>query len=347
VASSGGAGQQDAAAMLSQLLNTLPLLFFTLDARNTLALVSKQAAAFWGLRQSDLEGVSLAHFFIRIGYPDMYEATAKLLRKKAPARITFFAGRQQKWLDVTATPIPPAGTLVCFTDITGHKRQEEALMVAVQEAQETERKRISEGLHNGVAQLLYAAKLKLDQISWDKEPNRLADFKKQVDHFLLEAISETRRISHELMPGILGDVGLEAAIEDIGRKLSNANLNLQCQVYRLDHPVEKHLQLAIYRIIQELANNIVKHAGASKASIQIRQKKDSLVLLAEDNGVGFGLKPDHPPGIGLKAIRDRVNLLQGTMEIDSQPNKGTLISIYLPLTLGGNPLFYPTGSTSP
>jgi PAS domain S-box-containing protein len=332
VASGAAAGQEGAAVMLQQLRNALPLPFITLDARNTLTLVSKQAAVLWGLRQTDLEGISLEHFFIRVGYPDMYEATAKLLHKKAPARLTFFARQQQKWLEVTTSPIT-AGILLCFADITEHKRQEEGLMLAIQEAQEAERKRISEGLHNGVAQLLYAAKLKLDQISWDMETARLAEYKKQVDHFLLEAISETRRISHELMPGILGEMGLEAAIEDIGCNLSDARLDLQCRVYPLDHPMEKHLQLAIYRIVQELANNIVKHAGATKASIQLRQQKGYLVLLAEDNGVGFEPKADHPQGIGLKAIRDRVSLLQGTMEIDSRPNTGTLISIYLPLSL--------------
>ena len=318
--------------MLQQLLNTLPLPFFTLDARNILTLVSKQAAVLWGLHQTDLEGISLEHFFFRVGHPDLYEATAKLLRKKAPARLTFFARQQHKWLEVTTSPIT-AGILLCFADITEHKRQEEVLMLAIQEAQEAERKRISEGLHNGVAQLLYAAKLKLDQISWDKDPARLAEYKKQVDHFLVEAISETRRISHELMPGILGEMGLEAALEDIGRNFSDARLDLQCQVYPLDQPLEKHLQLAIYRIVQELANNIVKHAGATKASIQLRQQQGYLALLAEDNGVGFDPRAEHPQGIGLKTIRDRVSLLQGTMEIDSRPDKGTLISIYLPLSL--------------
>jgi PAS domain S-box-containing protein len=258
-------------------------------------------------------------------------------------------GRSCKTFRIKAVVIPgpaghPAKVLGLDLDITAVSRleqqnlhmklhQQKKLMLAILEAQETERTRIAEGLHNGVGQLLYAAKLNLDQLSGEQPAQQdwQAGYYRQVDHLLLEAIAETRRISHELMPGILEDLGLTAAIQDIGLKLSGEHLDLSCRVSLRDRPLPKHLQLAVYRIAQELANNIVKHAAATRASIRIRQKGRYLTLQAEDNGIGFAPKPGQPPGIGLKAIRDRVKLLNGTMEIESRVQQGTLISIYLPV----------------
>jgi PAS domain S-box-containing protein len=213
--------------------------------------------------------------------------------------------------------------------------QQKELLLAILEAQENERKRIAEGLHNGLGQILYAAKLHLDQFRSAlpaASPGQGEGWKK-VDQLLVEAIDQTRRISHELIPTTLEDLGLEAAIRDICCKFTNQNLDFQCWVFNMVRPLEKHLQLAIYRIAQELANNIIKHAGATEASIILREEKDFIILQGEDNGQGFDPCQEQPAGLGLKSIRDRVKLLNGTMEIDAGPGKGTLISIYLPRSL--------------
>jgi signal transduction histidine kinase len=97
--------------------------------------------------------------------------------------------------------------------------------------------------------------------------------------------------------------------------------------------MEKHLQVAIYRMAQELANNIVKHAGATQASIVVREEADFIILQGEDNGKGFDTGQDKTNGQGLKSIRDRVKLLNGTMEMESRAGVGSLISIYLPLSI--------------
>lgn len=208
--------------------------------------------------------------------------------------------------------------------------QQKELLLAILEAQENERKRIAEGLHNGLGQLLYAAKLNLDQCRSVAPGTGQAEVWNKVDQLLVEAIDQTRRISHELIPTTLEDLGLEAAIRDICCKCSNQNLNFQCWFFNMGRPLEKHLQLAIYRIAQELANNIVKHAVATQASIVLREEKDFIILQGEDNGRGFDCRQLKAKGLGLKSIQDRVKLLNGTMDIDASPGKGTLISIYLP-----------------
>lgn len=212
-------------------------------------------------------------------------------------------------------------------------RQQKELLLAILEAQENERKRIAEGLHNGLGQLLYAAKLNLDQVYAEQDPERPSQGVEKVNTLLVEAINQTRRISHELMPITLEDLGLEAAIRDICGKCSSPGLEFQCWVFNIRQSLEKHLQLAIYRIAQELANNIVKHAGATRASLILREEVDFIILQGEDNGIGFNPRQLDPQGLGLKSTRDRVKLLNGTMEIDSSPGKGTLISIYLPLSM--------------
>jgi signal transduction histidine kinase len=211
--------------------------------------------------------------------------------------------------------------------------QQKELLLAILEAQENERKRIAEGLHNGLGQLLYAAKLNLDHVK-AHDPGDLPA-RQKVDQLLVEAIDQTRRISHELMPITLGDLGLEAAIRDICSKFHHQSLDFKCWVFNLSYPLEKYLQLAIYRIAQELANNIVKHAGATQASLTLREEADFIIIQGEDNGKGFDPRQVKSDGLGLKTIRDRVQLLNGTMEIDSSPDQGTLISIYLPLSIAG------------
>lgn len=212
--------------------------------------------------------------------------------------------------------------------------QQKELLLAILDTQEEERRRIAEGLHNGIGQLLYAAKLNLDQIKLKDiaaDAGQTHHYKDQADQLLREAIIQTRRVSHELIPTTLEDFGLAIAINDIGTKYSNPSFSLHCRVSNVRSPLEKHLQLAIYRMAQELANNIVKHADATAASIQIAEQADCISIMAEDNGRGFNTRQAKVKGLGLKAIRDRVKLLNGTLEIDSNPHQGTLISIYLPL----------------
>ncbi|KAA3436514.1 sensor histidine kinase [Rufibacter hautae] len=216
--------------------------------------------------------------------------------------------------------------------------QQKELLVAILNTQDEERRRIAEGLHNGIAQLLYAAKLNLNQVVSEEEVLRnkhLLEKTAKADAILEKAIQQTRSLSHELIPTPLSDLGLQAAIKDICSTLSSKQLKLKCWVFNLHTPLEKHLELAIYRIAQELANNIVKHANATQGGLLLREQRGALVLEAEDNGQGFVPSEVGHKGMGLKSIHDRVKLLNGTMEIDSAPGHGTTISISFPLSNPG------------
>ncbi|UYZ59184.1 sensor histidine kinase [Hymenobacter latericus] len=246
-----------------------------------------------------------------------------------------------RWFDVSAVKNGD-GFIMTFLDITGRKEIELALQQAntrlqhlsgaVLQAQEVERQRIAESLHNGLGQVLYAAKLQLDQLP---SPQALADAPRQAaarreaDRLLAEAIRLTRSISHELTPRIVAELGLEAALQDICRSLSTGLLHMQCLVL-LDDDLPLTLQVALYRLAQELAQNIVKHAGATEATLEVATRPGWVVMQIEDNGRGFA--PDEPTtGIGLKTLRDRVDLLGGITHISTSARQGTRIQVRIPL----------------
>jgi len=214
--------------------------------------------------------------------------------------------------------------------------QQQALFEAVQQAQEAERKRIAEGLHNGVGQLLYATKLRLDLLHapvLTAQPAQAAA-RQEADRLLAEAIRQTRVLSHELVPTALAEFGLTAALQDVCRQLSTPQLLLRCHVV-LDEevpPLSPLLQLALYRMAQELGLNIAKHArGATDASLDLETTPGFVLLRAEDNGAGFTSDPAASPGLGLRTIRDRVALLNGTLDIGHDAEFGTFVRLRIPL----------------
>lgn len=215
-------------------------------------------------------------------------------------------------------------------------RQQRALFEAVQAAQEAERKRMAESLHNGIGQMLYATKLRLDRLHaplLGTDP-ALAAARHEADQLLGEAIRQIRALSHELVPLVLEEFGLPTALKDICRSMSSSQLRLHCQVL-LDEaaaPLGPALQMALYRMAQELTQNIIKHArGATEASLELETMPGWALLRAEDNGSGFAPSPAGRTGLGLRSIRDRVALLGGQLETGSVATGGAYVRIRIPL----------------
>jgi PAS domain S-box-containing protein len=229
------------------------------------------------------------------------------------------------------------GVLIMFRDVTERNRlaeeatrlklaRQQEVLSAILTTQEGERKRIAEALHNGVGQLLYATKLHLERVNATTKHDRSLAL-------LDEAIKMTRTISFELTPGILEDFGLKYSLEELIRRIPRASLRAQLHVAGLETPLPALLELAVYRMVQELFNNIIKHSHAQEAFIHVVREGDQLSISVEDNGEGFDTAQSHTSinGIGLPGIRNRVGLLGGTLTLDSRPGKGTIVSIELPV----------------
>ena len=208
-------------------------------------------------------------------------------------------------------------------------RQQQALFEAVQAAEEEERRRMSESLHNGIGQILYATKLQLDRLPNTPELSP----RQEAARLLSEAIRQTRTLSHELTPSILEDFGLEKALESICGTLNGPALRWRCHLNFEEGPalpMPMPLQLAVYRLAQELAQNVLKHSQATQATLELDVLSAWVVLRVEDNGRGFD--PAHTgDGLGLRSMRSRVALLGGHVHLTTAPGQGTQCQIRIPL----------------
>jgi len=203
--------------------------------------------------------------------------------------------------------------------------QQQALFEAVQATQETERKRMAESLHNGIGRILYATKLRLDCLHSPILGTQaaLVAARREADQLLSEAIRQPRALSHELVPLVLEEFGLAAALQDISCKMSTPQLHLRSHV--LLDPAATPLRMA-----QELAQNSVKHAhGATEASLELETTPGWAMLRAEDNGPGFSPAAAARPG--LRSIPDRVALLGGRLGSGSALTGGAYVRIRIPL----------------
>ena len=192
-------------------------------------------------------------------------------------------------------------------------------------AQEKERFRISNALHDSVCQILYGIRLNLQSIQLSSDKKKELNNASQL---LDEAIRETRTISYELTPSVLRDFGFTAGVKEMAQRLSSSELRIFSHVDLTVDALDKEVQLYVFRMIQELTNNCLKHAQASEARITVTTEGDNVLLTVVDNGVGFKDSSDQAllKGSGLRAIKNRMFLLGGSMEMEAS-SKGTLVRL--------------------
>ncbi len=205
-----------------------------------------------------------------------------------------------------------------------------ALVDDVFTAQENERTRLAQDLHDDLGGTLSAIKLNItafkSNISDLSEKNK--QFYAQTITMIEKACLNLREIAHDLMPKNLEKLGLVTALNEqfiYLRQTSNINYEF---VHDVQNSINPELELSIYRIIKELINNIEKHAYANKASVQLLSNEQQIVIMTEDNGIGFDVNKK-AEGIGLNNISSRINYLKGALYIDSN-KKGTTITIQIP-----------------
>ena len=222
----------------------------------------------------------------------------------------------------------------------GQERQqlERQRAQAVLEAEETERRRIGADLHDGVGQLLTAAKLNLHALGESLLPAHSPEQCELLNTALSvvdESFREVRNISHNLMPNALRRGGLGSAVRDFLLKTSpDGRLRFSLSMVGMDDNgrLAPEMEAVLFRVIQELVQNIVKHASATEVTLHLGRQGNELTVLVEDNGVGFESgNLDHAAGIGLKNIASRVAYLGGSVHFDGRPGHGTSVSLEIPL----------------
>lgn len=207
--------------------------------------------------------------------------------------------------------------------------QKLAVSDALIEGEEIERKRLARDLHDGLGSMLSGLKIHISKLSDDNSKNSTINVEK-IETQLDNSIKELRQIAQNLMPESLLKYGLENALRDLCIKLSDSNTAIEFQYYIDGKAISQSKQIIIYRIVQELLNNIFKHANASEILVSCNVNQTIFYLTIEDNGKGFDTKKASLfEGMGLKNIKNRVEFLNGKLEIDSVINEGTVFNIEL------------------
>lgn len=198
------------------------------------------------------------------------------------------------------------------------------------EGQERERERLARDLHDGLGGLLSATKLQLLDFLDKKNETQNEELKNISDHIDF-AINKLRKVSHNLMPDLLLKYGLETALSEFANRMKNNNLDIHVNFLSYSKTLDKDKQLFVYRIIQELVNNAIKHAEAKHIIIQFVEETNLYQITVEDDGKGFEANNlEFENSAGFINIKSRIQFLKGTFEVHSQKNLGTSFEFNFP-----------------
>jgi signal transduction histidine kinase len=210
------------------------------------------------------------------------------------------------------------------------KEKQLAATQAILQGQDEERGRLAKDLHDGLGGMLSGIRFSFSNLGEQLIPaaeNQQA-FARSMD--MLDTVAkELRRVAHNMMPESLMRFGLDTAVGDMCKTVKHASgIHVRYQSIGIKElQLDRNVAISVYRIVQELLNNIMKHAKASEAIIQLGQDKGNFTITAEDNGIGFDASSIKLESMGWTYIRNRVEVLKGKLDIQSAPDKGTSVFI--------------------
>jgi PAS domain S-box-containing protein len=302
-------------------------------------LAELQSAGGWSylIHPEDLPGVQGRQGEILSGKPSVHEV--RIVTKKGHIR----------WIRYTTRPIfdPEQKRVARFIgavhDITERRHDEKKLQAYAQslqclsrrllDVQEQERRHLARELHDEIGQVLTGLKLSLDMAS--RVPaGEVSETLAGAQRLVQDLTSRVRDLSSRLRPAMLDDLGLlPTLLWHLERYHSQTRVRVQFEHHGLDRRFRPEVETAAFRIVQEALTNVARHAGVSAATVHIRCEDDKLHLEIADQGKGFDVSNALGAGTtgGLSGIQERVRLLGGRLELDSEPGNGTCITVRLPL----------------
>lgn len=214
-------------------------------------------------------------------------------------------------------------------------QQRNDLFGAIIMAQDNERKRIAQDIHDTLGSILSAAKLNLSALDEERTPYTPGQNERYKTSLKLldEASGELRNIAHNIMPAGLSRIGLPAVVKSLLDSISaSSGIKINYNVYGFDERLPESVEISIYLILSELINNVIRHSSASLLTIQMIRYPRYINIVVEDNGVGIDkeVSPGPGKGMGLSNISYRVGYLKGTIDIDSKRGAGTTVMIEIP-----------------
>jgi len=332
---------------LSKILNNLYGALLVTDANGKIRTINTSTLNLLKYSEEELLKGDLSVLFSGEEKPHLKESNNLNSLSEAVKKQTTMIDSAGKQIPVYVTSIIlkneddiPEGLVIVGHDLTLEKENEAKIgkirkegMIAINEAQELERLRISRDMHDGLGQLLTGISYSTQKLEENSDIDQ--EVLKRIQAQVNSAIQEAKNISHDLTPIVLKDFGLPAAIENLVKRINQLKkTQFIFKSYSFDIRIDEKLEKALFRIAQEAANNIIKHANANKASIELYRVEDVIVLVIEDDGSGFDVNESQQsngsPGLGLLSMKERVNTFDGDFTINSNQESGTEIIIEIP-----------------
>ena len=226
-----------------------------------------------------------------------------------------------------------------FHELSAGEKRFRRLARSVWSVQENERRRLALELHDGIGQTLTALKNQLERLRGSGR-NQPAPSQAEIEELIAtasQALDEMRGLSRFLRPAVLDDLGLESALRWLARNVSQRfGLEVDLDVSGLTERFGPEIETLVFRVAQEALTNAAKHSGASRARVTASRDAAAVRVLVRDEGRGFDPRASltaeaGEAGVGLRGIRDRVELFGGSLRIDSAQGMGTTIAISVPL----------------
>jgi two-component system sensor histidine kinase UhpB len=215
--------------------------------------------------------------------------------------------------------------------IENTRRVERDALARVVAAQEVERRRLARELHDGTGQALTSILLGLSAVEHAESLEGARRAVAPLRQLVVETLQDVRSLAVELRPKALDDFGLGPALRRLGESVRETNgLDVQVEARLGASRLPADVETAVYRIVQEALSNILRHAAAERVSIVATRRERSVSLVIEDDGQGFDIGAP-AEGMGLVGMRERVNLLDGELGLESTVGEGTTIVVDLPL----------------
>ena len=199
---------------------------------------------------------------------------------------------------------------------------------ALLKGQTTERRRVAAELHDNLGGLLAALKLTINALDTSDLHPQEQEIYGQMVGMINDANRQVRSLSHNLLPEELAEIGLVASLEKLVSKLNISHqTQFDLRIMGLAKPLDKQTEFNLYAIVLELCNNILKHANASEATVELMEKNDILQLLVSDDGTGFEANNSTKEGMGLRNLYERAEAVGGVVRVHSQKGEGTVVSL--------------------
>jgi PAS domain S-box-containing protein len=339
---------------LRQMIQSVRDAIVTVDAGGRVVLFNTAASRMFGIDAADVVDHAIDHWLSRCARPPVGDNLRNYLDEAlhSPSGLALLGTidlgheTQQLRVEVSLSTATARGELLVtlvFRDLSERQRAErelleknqqlEALSASLVEVRENERKRIARELHDELGQLLTGIRM---EVSWlggrlpaeqQVRVEKTAAIKRLID----QTIATVRRISSELRPLVLDDLGFSAAARwYVDQYAARTGLQVDLDAPDEDEQPEDHVATALFRILQESLTNIARHAEAASVRISLEDQGDAWLLTIRDNGLGFASDPARGEGFGLIGMRERARNLGGQLAVNSAPGAGTTIEARIP-----------------